>query len=159
MAKRQVFYSFHFDNDAMRVQQIRNIGALEDNKPVSPNDWEAVKKGGDAAIRTWIDAHMSNRSCVVVLVGAETAHRKWVSYEIEKAWDDNKGLFGIYIHNLKDPTTGRGPQGSNPFEPWIFEQSGDVARIACYNPNPTDAYGDIARNMEKWVETAIAQRV
>ncbi len=50
MAKRQVFYSFHYDNDVFRVQQIRNIGALEDNKPVSANDWEKVKKGGDKAI-------------------------------------------------------------------------------------------------------------
>lgn len=40
MAKRQIFYSFHFDNDVMRVQQIRNIGAIEDNKPISPNDWD-----------------------------------------------------------------------------------------------------------------------
>ena len=39
MAKRQIFYSFHYDNDVFRVQQIRNIGALEDNKPVSVNDW------------------------------------------------------------------------------------------------------------------------
>ncbi len=27
--KRKVFYSFHFDNDVMRVQQIRNMGVLE----------------------------------------------------------------------------------------------------------------------------------
>ncbi|MDQ1224403.1 hypothetical protein QE443_000564 [Pantoea ananatis] len=27
--KRQVFYSFHFDNDVMRVQQIRNMGVIE----------------------------------------------------------------------------------------------------------------------------------
>lgn len=42
--KRQVFYSFHYGNDVMRVAQIRNIGALEDNKPVSENTWEEVKK-------------------------------------------------------------------------------------------------------------------
>lgn len=38
--KRQVFYSFHFDNDAMRAQQIRNIGMIEGSEPVSPNNWE-----------------------------------------------------------------------------------------------------------------------
>ena len=42
--KRQIFYSFHFANDVLRVAQIRSIGALEDNKPVSANDWEEVKK-------------------------------------------------------------------------------------------------------------------
>jgi len=37
--KRQVFYSFHYDNDVFRVQQIRNIGMLEENTPVSVNEW------------------------------------------------------------------------------------------------------------------------
>jgi hypothetical protein len=50
MAKRQVFYSFHYKNDVMRVAQIRNIGVIEGNKPVSENDWEEVKKKGDSAV-------------------------------------------------------------------------------------------------------------
>ena len=33
--KRQIFYSFHYANDVMRVAQLRNIGTLEDNKPAS----------------------------------------------------------------------------------------------------------------------------
>jgi len=37
MAKIPVFYSFHFNNDVMRVQQIRNIGAIEGNPPTDPN--------------------------------------------------------------------------------------------------------------------------
>lgn len=51
MTKRQIFYSFHFYNDVMRVQQIRNIGALEDNKPVSASEWEEVKRKGEASIK------------------------------------------------------------------------------------------------------------
>ena len=58
MAKRQVFYSFHFDNDVMRVQQIRNIGVIEGNEPVSPNKWEEIKRKGDNAIEKWIDENM-----------------------------------------------------------------------------------------------------
>ncbi len=101
MAKKQIFMSFHFDNDVMRVQQIRNIGALEGNEPVSVNTWEEVKRKGNASIEKWIDDNMKYRSCVVVLVGEETASRPWVKHEIKKAWKDGKGLFGIYIHNLK----------------------------------------------------------
>jgi len=44
MAKKQVFYSFHFDNDVMRTQMIRNIGVIEGNTPVSTNKWEEIKK-------------------------------------------------------------------------------------------------------------------
>lgn len=72
MARKPVFFSFHFDNDVMRVQQVRNIGALEDNQPVSANDWEEVKRKGDASIERWIDENLKWRSCVVVLVGSET---------------------------------------------------------------------------------------
>ena len=40
MTKRKVFYSFHYDNDVFRVQQIRNMGLIDGNEPVSPNNWE-----------------------------------------------------------------------------------------------------------------------
>lgn len=40
MAKVPVFYSFHFDNDVMCVQQIRNMGMIDGNEPVSKNDRE-----------------------------------------------------------------------------------------------------------------------
>lgn len=157
--KRQIFFSFHFGNDVMRVQQIRNIGALEDNKPVSVNDWEEVKKKGDAAIEKWIDDNMNYRSCVVVLVGEETANRKWVKHEIRKAWNDGKGLVGIYIHNLKDPRTGKCNKGSNPFEQFSLDSGKKLSEVVkCYNPDPNDTYNSIANNIESWIEQAIKDR-
>ena len=50
MARVPVFYSFHFDNDVMRVQQIRRMGMIDGDEPVSPNDWEKVKRRGSAAV-------------------------------------------------------------------------------------------------------------
>ncbi len=159
MAKRQIFYSFHFDNDVMRVQQIRNIGALEDNKPVSINDWEEVKKKGKASIEKWIDDNMKYRSCVVVLVGAETANRPWVKYEIEKAWNNGKGLVGIYIHNLKCPRNGKSVKGANPFDQFNFNDGRKLSSVVkCHDPSSYDAYNDIKNNIETWVEQAIQQR-
>lgn len=156
MAKRQVFYSFHYDNDVFRVQQIRNIGALEDNKPVSANDWEKVKKGGDKAIENWIDDNMKYRSCVIVLIGEKTAQRPWVKYEIKKAWRDGKGLLGVHINNLKDPRTGTCSKGNNPFTQFTFKDKNDnVKTIPCKTPSSLDAYNAIKNNMEDWVEEAI----
>jgi len=159
MPKRQIFYSFHFDNDVMRVQQIRNIGALEDNKPISANDWEEVKKKGNPSIEKWIDDNMKYRSCVIVLVGEETAGRPWVKYEIKKAWNDGKGLLGIYIHNIKCPRNGKCSKGRNPFDDFDLKNGNKLSSIVkCYNPDSTDAYKDIKDNIETWVEAAIAQR-
>lgn len=159
MAKRHVFFSFHYDNDVFRVQQIRNIGALEGNKPVSVNEWESVKRGGEASIKKWIDDNLRYKSCVVVLVGEETANRKWVQYEIEKAWGLGKGLVGVYIHNLKDPRTGKSSKGKNPFDQFEFDDGTKLSSVVkCYNPNPNDAYNEIKDNLEDWIEEAIASR-
>lgn len=160
MATKKVFYSFHFDNDVMRVQQIRNIGVIEDNKPVAANDWEDIKKKGEESIKKWIDDNMKYRSCVVVLIGEQTANRHWVQYEIIKGWNDGKGVVGIYIHNIKCPRNGKCNQGSNPFDNITFNNDGrKLSSIAkCYNPNSYDAYNDIAKNLESWIDEAIAIR-
>lgn len=158
MPKRQVFYSFHFDNDVMRVQQIRNMGVLEGNTPVSVNDWEEVKKKGDAAIEKWIDDNMNYRSCVVVLVGEKTASRPWIKHEIKKAWKDGRGLLGIYVHNLKDPNTGTCSKGTNPFTQFPFKVGNTVYAIKCHDPKSDDAYNDIKDHIETWIEDAIKQR-
>ncbi len=166
MAKRQVFYSFHYDNDVFRVQQIRNIGAFEENQPVAANIWEEVKKGGDASIKKWIDDNMKSRSCVVVLIGEDTSNRPWVRYEIKKAFDEGKGLVGIHIHNLKCPvrakaypsSEGKCSSGINPFTTLTFGGKSLSSIVKCYSPSSSDAYGDIKRNIDAWVEEAIKIR-
>ena len=151
--KRQVFYSFHFDNDVMRVWQIRKMGAIEGNEPVAPNN------RSEYAVKKWIDDNMKYKSCVIVLVGSETASRKWVDYEIRKAWNERKGLFGIYIHNLKDPITGTCRKGANPFDNVLMRNGQRLSSlVSCYDPNSWDAYNDIAKNLENWVEEAISTR-
>lgn len=159
MAKRQVFYSFHFDKDVFRVQQVRNIGALDGNASVSPNEWETVRRGGDRSIEKWIDENMSYRSCVVVLIGEETSQRPWVDFEIRKAWNEKKGLLGIYVHNLKCPKTGLGRRGSNPFASISLKNGTNLSTVVkTYDPSPSNAYADIAARIEGWVEAAISAR-
>ena len=102
MAKRQVFFSFEYNKDAWRASQVRNMGKVDNSSTFSDNDWEEVKEKTDAKIREWIDNQMAKRSCLVVLIGATTSGRKWINYEIEKAYELNKGIVGIYIHGLKD---------------------------------------------------------
>lgn len=155
---RPVFYSFRFDSDVMRVQQIRNIGVIEDNKPVTPNKWEEIKRGGDSAIERWIDSNIARASCVVVLIGKETYKSKWVDYEIKKAWNESKGLVGIYIHNLKDPRYGISSKGQNPFELINLKNGKKLSDyVSVYNPD-ADAYNWIAKYIDQIVEKGINSR-
>lgn len=160
---RKVFYSFHFQLDNWRVQQIKNIGAVEGQPLLSSNQWEDVKKGGDSAIEKWIDEQMVGKSCCVVLIGSETADRKWVEYEIKKARDNGKGLLGIYMHNLKDGNGNTTSMGKNPFSGFTID-GGKVrldSVVKTYNPSgrtSTDVYDTIKNNLASWVETAISDR-
>jgi hypothetical protein len=113
-----------------------------------------VKRRGDAAIRNWIDENMKWRRCVIVLVGSQTYYREWVRYEIKKAWESNKGLLGIYIHNLNSLHHGTSPQGLNPFSYFHVGQTPMDRFVPCYDPG-FYAYTTISQNMESWVNAAI----
>lgn len=160
---RKVFYSFHYLPDSWRVSQVRNIGAIEDNKPAKDNDWETVTKGGDKAIENWIDEQMKGRSCVVVLIGAGTANRKWIKHEIKKAWDAGKGLVGVHIHGLKNSEGKTSAKGANPFDGFTLS-SGTTklsSLVKAYDPPGSDSaavYKHIKDNLEKWIEEAITIR-
>jgi hypothetical protein len=155
VVREPVFYSFHYDNDVFRVQQIRNMGVVEGDEPVSPNEWEDVKRRGDAAVERWIDVSMKYKRCVIVLIGPQTAYRPWVKYEIKRAWETKKGLFGIYIHNLKCPRNGICASGPNPFSNWNIGEQSMANFVTCYDPSSWDAYGEISKNLATWVLQAI----
>jgi hypothetical protein len=159
---RRVFFSFHFAADCWRASQIRNMGALEGNVPVSDNDWEAVTKGGAIAIEKWIASQLNGRSCTVVLVGAETASRKWVIHEIRESWNANKAVVGICIHNLKDREGNHSLAGANPFDCLSFQGGRNLSSVVkLYDPPywaSTDVYKYIKDNLSAWVEEAIEIR-
>ena len=111
---RRVFYSFHYKPDNWRAAMVRNIRSIEENRPATDNGWEAVKRGGDAAIKKWIADQMKFRSCTVVLVGPNTANRKWINHEIAKSWNDAMGVVGIHIHGLEDSNGNVSQMGRSP---------------------------------------------
>lgn len=145
MTKRQVFYSFHYKNDIWKVSQVKNMGVVDGSKTVTANEWEEVKKKGDDAIKRWINVSMKSRTCLVVLVGTETVNRKWVKYEIEQAWNNQMGVVGIYIHNLKDNVGKTSQKGKNPFETFEFNNTSFANIVKCYDPLSSDAYNDIKK--------------
>lgn len=160
---KKIFVSFHYQPDNWRVNQIRNIGAVEGNPAVKPNDWETVKRGGDAGIQNWIDAQIAGKSCGIIMIGQNTAGRKWIDYEIKKLWSEGKGVLGIYIHNLKDREGNQTTKGRNPFETYTLN-NGTISLssvVQAYDPpfsNSTYIYDHIKGNIEKWIEEAIKIR-
>lgn len=156
--KRRIFLSFHYGADAWRASQVRNMGVVEGNRPCSPAEWEEVKRKGELSIKRWINARIEGTSCLVVLVGAHTASRPWVRYEICRAWNEGKGVVGIRIHNLKDQDMRTSYMGDNPFAK-IQLQNGKYLSdyVHCYNPTG-NAYDWIRENLAGSIEEAINLR-
>ncbi len=142
-----VFYSFHYERDVNRVQLIRNMGLVEGQRILNAQKWESVRARGKSAIQNWIDEQMKSKSAVVVLIGAKTASRTWVQYEVRKAWYDKKPLLGIRIHGLSsmgqvdcpgtDPFTEiPGYEGRNPgleiFDPTVKDSTGAIDSQATF---------------------------
>ena len=158
---KKVFYSFHYKPDCSRAAQVRNIGAIEGNPPASDNDWESITSGGNAAIQKWIDGQLSGKSCALVLIGANTAGRKWIKYEIKKAWELGKGVLGVYIHRLKDFAGNQSSQGNNPFDDVNISGTSLSSIVKAYNPPYLDSkqvYGHISDNIAGWIDEAITIR-
>ena len=160
---RRVFYSFQYKPDSWRASKVRNIGAIEGNQPATDNDWETVTKGEDPAIQKWIDGQLDGRSCTIVLIGSNTAGRKWINYEIIKSWNGGKGILGIHVHNLMDHDQKQSTKGVNPFDT-ITLKNGTVSMssvVKAYDPPFWDSarvYGHIKDNLDMWIEQAIAIR-
>ncbi len=118
---RRVFFSFHYSKDIWRANQVRNSNVLAGVDAAGffdHSEYETAKKHGNDGIKRMILNNLRNTSVTVVLIGAETASRPWVKYEIAQSVARKNGLLGIYIHHLKDQDSNsswfRGPKPAVP---------------------------------------------
>jgi hypothetical protein len=156
---RRVFFSFHYERDAWRAGQIRNCNVIPQEDQVGVIDaaeWQSIKTSGDAAVERWIAQQLEGTSVTAVLFGAETASREWVLHEIEESWNRGNGIFGIWIHNVKDSDKRIDVKGPNPFDGFTFAD-GTLLSSIC---RVYDWVNDVGRdNIAKWAEEAIEIRV
>ncbi len=126
---RRVFFSFHYERDIWRANQVRNSWVSKPDRETAgfwdAASWEQVKKEGDDAIRSWINNQLANTSVTAVLIGAETSNREWVRYEIQKSIERSNGLVGIYVHNIKDQFGKTDTPGNNNFGEIEKDNSGN----------------------------------
>ncbi|MCK4809873.1 MAG: TIR domain-containing protein [Candidatus Omnitrophica bacterium] len=114
---RRVFFSFNYNKDVWRVNQIRSMPNIIGSAAAGFHDaslWEEAKKKGDAAIKKLIDKGLENTSVTVVCVTYGIAVRKYINYEIDQSLKRRNGLLGIQIDHLKDHAGNITSPGSIP---------------------------------------------
>lgn len=158
---RRVFFSFHYQHDIFRVNQVRHSWRFQGGESQTFYDrslWESTQRTGDAALRKLIDEGMAGTSVTVVLVGAQLDGRRWVDYEIEKSYRDNKGLLAVRIHRLKDQHKETDPPGKNPFDRLVVAGSWPPIRYSGLFPTYDWVLDDGYANLPRWIEDAAAAR-
>jgi len=156
---RHVFYSLHYALDRGRVASILSNTSLVANVEAKPEEWAKLVRSGDFAIKRWLEQQLKGRSCTVVLIGAETATRPLVHYEIQRSRALGLGLFGIHVHNLKDVKGQQSAKGANPFEHPASGLGSFASEVPVFDPPETEstlAYRYIADQLARWADEAVA---
>ena len=160
---RRVYFSFHYDVDINRVNTVRHsqqVRAAADEVGFFDHGlWEETKLRGDAAIEALIDEGMKGAGVTAVLIGAQTALRRWVDYEIKKSWVDRKGLVGVCIHQIKDMRTQRtSAKGPNPFDT-LYLETAEGKRYLSSIFKTYDWVSDMGyQNIATWLDEAVELR-
>lgn len=157
-----MFYSLDYERDRSRAELIRKLPGFVANIEAKPQEWATIKRTGEFAYKRWFEQQMRGRSCTIVLIGAQTAVRDAIQYEIKRSWQLRLGLLGIHIHALQDERGAQSAKGENPFLRAENELAEHAALVRVYEPDESDsklAYRFIADNLAKWVEHAVATRL
>jgi hypothetical protein len=114
---RRVFFSFHYQQDIFRINQIRSIPNITGTAAAGFQDaslWENSKKKGRTTIEKMIDEALYNTTVTVVCIGNQTANRQYVNYEIEQSIARGNGIVGIQIAHLIGHNRQADMQGAIP---------------------------------------------
>lgn len=123
------FFSWHHELDHLRSSVVCSTPHLEDAHKtwISAPAWQMVTPAGEAATEALILSGLKHTAVTAVLIGPETAGRRWVQHEIDSSLKRGNGLFGIYLHNIEDEFGNTVPKGANPLPPgcptydWVLE--------------------------------------
>lgn len=155
---RRVFFSFHYERDVWRVSQVRNSWLLKPDRESAGYwdavKWETVKRQGDDAIKRWIDSSITGTSVTVILIGSETASRRWVTYEMQESYRQQNGMLGIYINNIKNNLQQTDYKGKNPFENLYVTQNGRTVYLSQIYSTYDWILDNGYQNLGSWVEKA-----
>jgi hypothetical protein len=143
---RHVFFSFHYQQDIFRVNQIRSVPNIVGEAAAGFRDaslWEESKRRGDGAIHRLIDDALHGTSVTVVCIGSATAGRKFINYEISQSVARGNALMGLRINHLIGHNKSPDPPGQVP-------------GLLLVHGAPIFTYTDAA-SLAAWIET-MAQR-
>ncbi len=115
---RYAFFSFAYEDVSnFKANVVRNSWLLRNSEDsfVDGSIWEKSKIKDPNKLKQLISIGLKKTSVTIVLIGKNTANRRWVQYEIIKSFEKGNGIIGIHINRIKG-RTGLTKRGPNPFD-------------------------------------------
>ncbi len=134
--KRRVFFSFHYQNDIWKVNQVRNSwrynheNTRESEGFFDASIWESSRRTGPDSLKSLIREGVKNTSVTCVLVGAATFERRWVRYELARSVIKGNGLLAVKIHLMGNQQGYVSQEGPNPLDYMGVYYAGGAIRLA-----------------------------
>lgn len=146
--KRRVFFSFHYQSDVWRVNQVRQSWrynheySREAEGFYDGSIWERSKRTGPDSLKNLIREGIKNTSVTCVLVGSNTFERRWVRYEIARSVVKGNGLLAVGIHRMGNRQGYVSNEGPNPLDYMAVYKAGDSIRLAEFKNGKWVKYDD-----------------
>lgn len=126
---RRTFFSFHYKRDVWRAKQVRNSWVTKTDKKASgffdSSVFESKQRTSDEALKRFLREGLEGAGVTCVLAGNQTAHRRWVRYELVRSFRVGKGILCARIHRQKNSKGLTDPAGPDPLARLAFQVSGD----------------------------------
>jgi len=156
---RRTFFSFHYKPDVSRAWIVRNSWMTKQDRDAAgffdSSVFESKDRESTEVLKRFLREGLSNTSVTCVLVGSETALRRWVRYEIFQSFIRGNGLLAVRIHGIADLNKQTSNAGADPFGSLAFTIDGDRLQFKEYMANgwqlardvPSMPLTDVAYNL------------
>lgn len=143
---RRTFFSFHYKPDVWRAWNVRNSWQLNGQREgVGFFDSSAIEeKQRVNGLKAFLDQELTNTSVTCVLLGSETAGRRWVRYETVRSFCRGNGILAIRIHGISDNDGKTSVAGNNLLDALAYKIADN--QILFYEKDKTGSwvtYSDI----------------
>lgn len=119
-AVRRTFFSFHFEPDNQRAEVVQQSWLTKEDRQAAGffdgSAFETKKRTSKDALKEFLTEQLKGTSVTCVLVGAETALRPWVRYELIRSFYRGNGLLAVRVHGIRDWSKQYAAAGANPFD-------------------------------------------
>ncbi len=93
---RRTFFSFHYQEDVSRAHVVRNSWVTKDEREdagfFDASVFESKKRAGEETLKRFLTDALDGTTVTAVLIGAQTALRPWVRYELVRSFQRGSGI-------------------------------------------------------------------